>query len=128
MARSQAAAVLTLAHGATVLMLLACGTTNTKARPRPANLGSVVVDRVYSEHDFGYAVVSYANDSSTTFESITVECVATGGQGKIGVNQRSFMSRERGPIEPGFSGTIEVPVELHGAKLASMECKVSKFR
>ena len=86
--------------------------------------GVVLVDRVWSSHDYGYALVTFKNQTSKTYNRVTIRCTALGESGKkLGINSRSFFSHERGLIEPGFEGTVEVPVALHGADLKSMSCE-----
>ncbi|MDY6987948.1 MAG: hypothetical protein SWQ30_07805 [Thermodesulfobacteriota bacterium] len=85
---------------------------------------SLHTDRVWSSNDFGYALVTYTNNSSKTFESVTIKCVALDSAGnKLAVNSRSFLALEYGPIRPGFSDTIEIPVSLEGATMSSMRCR-----
>lgn len=98
------------------------------ARPSVDRPGSYKVDRVWTEKnaDTGYALVSYTNDTASTFQQVTIQCVALdSADQKLGVNQRSFFGHERGPVGPGFTGTVEVPVRLHGAKMASASCSIS---
>jgi hypothetical protein len=94
--------------------------------PASASKGTIKVERVWEERRiaYGYALVSYINDGGATFPSqVSVQCDALDKSGgKIGTNSRSLSAREVGPIGPGYKGTLEIPVELHGARLHSMSC------
>lgn len=100
--------------------------------PDPAtSRGTLKVDRVWEEdHDYAYALASYHNDGSATFRAgVTVRCDALGDGGrKINTNTRSFFAHEHGPITPGFTGTVKVPVQLNGATLKSMSCWIESAR
>lgn len=110
--------------------------TRTPARAqsaRPATAparGSLTVDRVWEDAgaDAGYALVSYHNNSGTTFRRVvTVRCDAFGpGDKKIGTNTRSFFVHEIGEIAPGFQGTKQIPVSLNGAAFSSMSCVIER--
>lgn len=93
----------------------------------PPVRGLVTVDRIWAEFDIGHALVSYQNTTTTTFPGrVTIQCDAFDRSDmKIGTNQRSFFARERGPIAPGFRGTLDIPVNLHGASLKRMECSIA---
>lgn len=86
--------------------------------------GSIKIDRVWISNSFGYALVSYLNDTKDTFSSVvTIKCVALDNQGKkININTRSFFVHDYGPIVPGFEGTLKIPVNLYGASMKSMSC------
>ncbi len=88
--------------------------------------GEIKIDRVWAEYDYGYALVSYTNDSNKTFwQAVTIQCTAKGQGGKkLNTNTRSFFVHNHGPIAPGFTGTLKIPVRLHGAELQSMSCRV----
>ena len=77
------------------------------------------IDRVWEgEYGYGYALVTFTNTSRTTFKSsVTIECVALDAKGNNG-----FYAFERGPIGPGFTGTLRVSVKLNRVKLRSMTC------
>ena len=102
------------------------------ATPAAPSRGTLKVDRVRTgeAEGYGYALASYVNDSRQTFSRVvTVQCDAFAGEGrKIGTNTRSFFVHEHGPIVPGFRGTVEVPVELDGETLDSMECWIAQAR
>jgi len=87
--------------------------------------GSLKIDRIWVEHDYAYALVSYKNDSDKTFKRfVTVECTAIDPQGnKININKRSFFSHDYGPIVPGFEGTVKIPIRLNEKTLKSVECR-----
>ena len=91
----------------------------------PSIAGSLVIDRVWQSGDFGYALVTYTNKTNKTFASaVTIKCIAFDSSGnRLGVNQRSFFAHDRGPIPPGFQDTVEVPINLHGSQMSSIECK-----
>ena len=88
----------------------------------------IEVDRISSEGDFGYALVTYANTTGKTFNTaVTIKCVAMGKNKKnLGVNEASFFTHQHGPIKPGFSDTIEIPFQLNGAKMKSANCSYSE--
>ena len=91
--------------------------------------GSLKIDRVWVDGDYGYALVTYINDTTSTFENaVTIKCIALDSKGnKININTRSFFAHEYGPIKPGFEGTLKVPVELHGASMKSMSCSCREW-
>ncbi len=76
--------------------------------------------------DLMYALVSYSNDTPTTFDArVTVECIALDKADKpISKAQKSFFAFERGAIAPGFKGTLELAMDLHGLKGNSASCQV----
>lgn len=90
--------------------------------------GSLNIDRVWVDGDYGYALVSYVNDSTSTFDkAVTIKCIALDPKGnKININRRSFFAYEYGPIKPGFEGTLKIPVELHGVSMKSMSCSCNE--
>lgn len=96
--------------------------------PRPISRGTITVERVYEEYGFQRTVVSYKNDTATTFRNqVAIECVALDKAGKkINVNDRVFFAHEQGPIAPGFEGTLNIPVSLNGAKSHSASCRITK--
>lgn len=99
---------------------------------KASEFGTVTVERFFLQPNanMAVAVVSYTNDSSKTFESrVEIQCVGFDAAGaKFGANTRSFSARDRGPIRPGFEGTVEVPIWLNGANAKSARCKVSSAR
>jgi len=103
------------------------------AEPAPQaneSRGTITVDRVWEEFDYGNALVSYVNDSGRTFGSVvTIQCVALNASGgKVNQNTRSFFAREVGPIAPGYTGTVSIPVSLNGDHVASMQCDIQSAR
>lgn len=89
---------------------------------------SVDIDRLWIKGDYGYVLVTYTNDTQKTFQKYaTITCVASDrSKKKIGVNKRSFFAHQHGPIAPGFSGTVEIPIELNGIKMHSANCSVNE--
>ena len=89
-----------------------------------AHADALKIDRVWTSGDYGYALVTYKNITSESFNSsVTIECTALDSRGnKININSRSFYAHEYGPIKPGFKGTLKIPVGLYGATMKSMEC------
>lgn len=78
--------------------------------------GQVAIDRTYTSGDFAYVIVTYQNTSPSRFKCVTIQADIRDKNGHvIGTNQRSFFEHEYGPIAPGFKGTLEIPVQLHGA-------------
>lgn len=86
--------------------------------------GEITIDRVWSDNGYGYALVTYKNNTNIAFKSVvTIKCTALDSDGnKININSRSFFSFEHGPINPGFEGTLKIPINLHGLKLNSISC------
>lgn len=97
-------------------------------------LGTLTLDRAWDENIGGYrcsyALVTWENTTTDTFNAgVTIQAVAYDSRGqKINENQRSFFVHERGPIVPGFKGTLKIPVELGEAQFARMECSVISAR
>ena len=88
-----------------------------------ANAGSLEIDRVWTEYDSGYALITYTNDTDATYKAVTIKCVALDSLNKkINSNKRSFYAHEYGPITPGFSDTLKIPVDLNGLDMESMNC------
>ena len=82
------------------------------------------IDRVWSKHGYGYALVTYTNDSGGALRRVMVQCIALGQNGeKLSANDWLFFSHQDGPIQPGATDTQEVLVSLHGANMKSMSCK-----
>jgi hypothetical protein len=99
--------------------------------------GDLAVDRVWVENLGGYvcayATVTYANTTTETFtKAVTIQARALDGSGKaLNVNDRAFFAHELGPIVPGFTGTLKIPVELAGraaTEFKSMECSIVTAR
>jgi len=89
-----------------------------------ANSPALKIDRVWSEHGYGYALVTYTNNSGATLRRVMVQCVALGkNDKKLNANDWVFFSHEDGSIPPGTSDTQRVKVPLHGADMKSMSCK-----
>ena len=86
--------------------------------------GLLEVDRVWNEGDFAYALVTYTNNTNKTYGTgVTIKCIAIGSNGKkINSNTRSFFAFEHGPIKPGFSDTLKVPVSLNGLSMKTVRC------
>lgn len=93
--------------------------------------GSVKIDRVWldSNIDFFYVLVTYTNDTEKTFNNaVTITCFALDSKGnKLNSNHRSFFVHEYGPIKPGFTGTLKIPIELHGASAKSASCNCREW-
>lgn len=89
-----------------------------------ASAGACEIDRVWVEHGYGIALVTYTNETSLTFErAVTIQCTALDHSGnKINISSNSFYASEHGPIRPGFTGTLKVYVKLNGAKMTDMKC------
>ena len=89
------------------------------------------IDRTWSQGDYGVALVTYTNDSGKTLKTgAFLKCIAFDkNKKKIGVQERAFYAMNYGgPIKPGFSDSVEVPVVLHGMKMKSMKCSVYSER
>ncbi len=90
---------------------------------------ALIIDRTWDENVGGYccsyALVTWENKTTRTFRSVTIQAVAYDpSERKINENQRSFFAHERGPIVPGFKGTLKIPVELGHAQFAKMGCSI----
>jgi hypothetical protein len=86
--------------------------------------GTIKIEKVWSQGNYGYALVYYTNNTDKTFDRIIIKCTALDSNGqKINSNRRSFFAHEHGPIHPDFEGRIKVPVELFDMKLKSMTCE-----
>jgi hypothetical protein len=91
--------------------------------------GKLTVDRAWAEEIGGYrcsyALVTWENTTSKTFNQITIQAIAYNSAGqKINANERSFFAMVDGPIAPGFKRTLKIPVELGGENFSRMECSV----
>jgi hypothetical protein len=91
--------------------------------------GKLTIDRAWAEDIGGYrcsyALVTWENTTQKTFVVVTIQAIAFDSVGrKINGNQRSFFAHERGPIAPGFKGTVKIPVEIGGSQFAKMQCSV----
>lgn len=98
----------------------------------PEARGSLTLERTALDGTSGWAkgIVRYNNTTGRTFTfSVAVSCDALNSSGRVvGTNQRSFFAADRGSIGPGFSGTLEVPVDLQGASYKSMRCEITSAR
>jgi hypothetical protein len=85
----------------------------------------IEVDRIWTQGDWGMVLVTYTNESGKTHKSaVLIKCVAINSKRKkIGVQESGFFVHKIGPIKPGFSDTIEVPIALNGAKMKKVDCK-----
>lgn len=92
---------------------------STAARAQKIN-----VDRIWQEGDYAYALVTFTNTGTRTYKrAVTIECVAYDADGnKLGVSTSSFLCHQIGTIKPGFTDTLKVPIELHGATCHHIEC------
>lgn len=95
----------------------------------PPAKGKLVVDRAWAEDVGGYrcsyALISWSNSTDRTFQVVTIQAVAYDpAGGKINANERSFFAHSLGPIQPGFQGTLKIPVELGQSEFAKMACSV----
>jgi hypothetical protein len=104
-------------HGAIVLALVSPAIAG--------DAGSFRIDRSWLEHGYMKALVSYENTTSQTFEVVTIRCSALDGGSPVGTNKRSIFDFRDGPIGPGFRRTLEVPVNLNGARASRVECELS---
>ena len=73
----------------------------------------------------GIAIATYTNKTGKTINTKTIKCILLGKVKKLGVNERFFSVNMLGNhLGPGFSETVEVPAELNGVKMKSMQCSV----
>jgi hypothetical protein len=89
------------------------------------NVGTISVERMWREYGDVRVLVSYRNDTRATFTSVTIQCTARDGSRKVGTNSRSFYEFEHGLVAPGFTGTLEIPIDLHGADATNADCEGS---
>ncbi|MBC8378445.1 MAG: hypothetical protein H8E62_04650 [Planctomycetes bacterium] len=86
--------------------------------------GKLTIDRVWGDPGatYGaYALVTWKNTTSKTFQCVTIQAIALdSNKQKVGMNKRSFFKH----IPPGFEGTLEIPIRLNGATFKSVSCKV----
>ena len=100
----------------------------TAPEPAPEPLPAVrsesgkgmTVDRIWSKHGFGYALVTVRNSSRKTWpKGAPIECIAFGkDEKKLGTSTRSWFEA----LPPGFEGTKKLSIALHGPVLEKMEC------
>lgn len=91
-------------------------------QPAPGKV-SGVVDRFWKHEliDTAYALVTITNNTSKRVSRPLAKCTAIGPNGsRLGVNQRSVFAG----LNPGESESVEVPIDLNGATLVSMDCKI----
>lgn len=82
------------------------------------------VDRVWSERDYGFALVTFTNDSDKTLKRVMVQCIALGKAGnKLNENTWMLFPNQDSPIKPGAKDTQKVIVPLAGGKMHSMSCQ-----
>ena len=82
------------------------------------------ITRVFEDGGRASAMVMYENTTKTTFKNVTIKCYDLNNKGDVvGVNTRSFFGHTVGPIYPGFSDSVKVPVDVHGASWSSVSCK-----
>ena len=85
----------------------------------------MTIESVYDDEDYLYAVVSYLNDTDETYRQVTVECKAVDKDNRtINSNKRSFSSYQLGPIGPGFTGTVKIPIHTYGLSAESASCSI----
>lgn len=94
---------------------------------------ALVMDRAWDEttgnYRSSYALVSWKNELGRTFRQVTIQATAFDTEGKkIDQNERSFFSHERGPIAPGFEGTLKIPVEIGNARFGKMRVSVISIK
>jgi len=84
----------------------------------------IQVDRIWQAGDYGMALVTYQNRDNKIYEvGVTIKCVALDKKkNRVGVNERSFYVHQYGPINPGFTDTVEIPIALNGAGFGSVKC------
>ena len=93
--------------------------------------GELTVQRVWEEgspqgYHFSYALVSWENTTHKTFKQVTIQAIAYSPDGKmINESHRSFFAHERGPIMPGFTGTLKIPVDLNKSNFSNIKCSVT---
>lgn len=80
------------------------------------SFGSFNIERfweeTHGEYTCTYTLVSYKNTTEKTFEEkVTIRATIYDSQeNMIDTNTRSFFAHEYGPIEPGFEGTVKIPI------------------
>ncbi len=91
------------------------------------NLGTIKVDRtsVSDNRENGIAQVTYTNTTGAGINGqVAITCEAFDKNGKqIGSSQAHFLAEESGVIAPGYTNSLEIPVELNGATFETMNCR-----
>ncbi len=83
------------------------------------------VERVWSEGQFTYAIVTWTNTTGNVLRNVTIQAIAKDKENNtIEFNQRSFFEHERGPLQPGFTGSLRIPINTGYSKCNSVSCSV----
>ena len=88
------------------------------------SVGTIKIEKAWVDRDFGYVLVFYENTTTKTFTRyVTIRCEAKNSRGKrINSNKRSFFAHEVGPIKPGFTGNVKIPIQIYGKEMESVSC------
>ena len=80
--------------------------------------GSYRVERMWEEGSLTNVLVSYRNTTSTTFNHLVTltALLYDADDHMLDMNDRSFFASDKGPIVPGFEGTVKISFTLVGAK------------
>lgn len=79
-----------------------------------------------SSYQYVEVIVSYANTTGKTFDSVTFRASVYNRDDRIvATNRRSFFAHSDGPVRPGFEGVVEIPVEVSHASAHSVGVTVS---
>lgn len=71
-------------------------------------------------------IVSYANTTGKTFDSVTFRASVYNRDDRIvATNRRSFFAHSDGPIRPGFEGILEIPVEVDHSQAHAVGVTIS---
>jgi hypothetical protein len=105
------------------------------SKPTPKPKGTVALDRFWVEDltvtRYVYALITYKNNTKRTFRSVvSIVAITYDEHGKkLNMASLSFFAHARGPIEPGFTGSLKIPIEVQsGDTVVRVECKVSEAR
>jgi len=121
---------LVMGAGASCFVLGAIGFAYSKpareaaasAASSPVHRGTVKVDRVWDDGSYTQSQITYENNTTTTFSAVTIECIAHKKDGsKLNSEQRSFFKHERGPIYPGFRGSLKIGIGHEGYRARDVD-------
>jgi hypothetical protein len=83
------------------------------------------IHNMINEHGYLNVIVLYTNDTDDTYKAVRIKCTALNSNGKIiNFNKRSFYDHEYGPIKPGFSDSLKIPIEVKDKVVDSASCEV----
>lgn len=107
------------------------GSTN-KQKPKKERKkeSSIEVQNVWHEYGTTYILVKYTNETDRVFNNaVSIKCATIDRSRKIiNTNERSFFAHEYGPIGPGFSNSVKIPVnDIEGKKVRNVNCTLNEW-